>query len=127
VKACCAFRSEQSQVRGGQDDVLHFLHTCMDDIHRDMCSGDSDTGQHITPCWPLQQCSGGTGFHLILSSSQHLRCLVDGACMLLARKLLCNTLLVSLCEVGRTVATLYLRLYFVLYAIADDIESKPDV
>ena len=50
VKAGCAFRGEQSQVRGGQDDVLHFLHSCMDDIHRDMLSGDNDTGQHITPC-----------------------------------------------------------------------------
>ncbi len=50
VKAGCAFRSEQSQVRGGQDEVLHFLHSCMDDIHRDMLSGDNDTGQQIMPC-----------------------------------------------------------------------------
>ncbi|DBA92593.1 hypothetical protein WJX77_006764 [Trebouxia sp. C0004] len=37
-------RSEQSQVRGGQDEVLHFLQSCMDDIHRDMLLGDNDAG-----------------------------------------------------------------------------------
>ncbi|KAA6417714.1 MAG: hypothetical protein FRX49_12300 [Trebouxia sp. A1-2] len=39
-----SIRAEQSQVRGGQDEVLYFLHSCMDDIHRDMLSGDNDTG-----------------------------------------------------------------------------------
>ena len=50
MKARCAFRTEQSQLRGEQDDVLHFLQSCMDDIHRDMLSGDNDTGRHIMPC-----------------------------------------------------------------------------
>lgn len=41
------FREQQSQLRAGQDD----LQACMDDIHRDMLSGDSTQGQSAV-CQP---------------------------------------------------------------------------
>lgn len=37
-------------MRGGQDEVLHFLQACLDDIHRDMLSGNSTAGQ--LAAWP---------------------------------------------------------------------------
>ena len=38
-------RNEQACLRGGQEDVLQFLQACMADIHRDMLSDESGTGQ----------------------------------------------------------------------------------
>lgn len=47
----CMYRSEQSQLRAGQDEVLHFLQTCLADIHRDILDGDNGTGkQTIKHC-----------------------------------------------------------------------------
>ena len=47
----CMYRSEQSQLRAGQDEVLHFLQTCLADIHRDMlASGDGTGKQTIKHC-----------------------------------------------------------------------------
>ena len=45
-------------MRGGQDEVLHFLQACMDDIHRDTLSGDSIAGQLICiSSGQLQSCA----------------------------------------------------------------------
>lgn len=53
-KNVCTYRSEQSQLRAGQDEVLHFLQTCLADIHRDMLAGDDGTGkQTIKHCCSL--------------------------------------------------------------------------
>ena len=43
---CYACRSES---RWGQDEVLHFLQTCLDDIDQDMLSENTSNGELLTP------------------------------------------------------------------------------
>ena len=46
---CCVsmYREENSRLQGAHSDVLQFLHRCMDDLHREMLSGETGTGTGV--------------------------------------------------------------------------------